>query len=240
MQQNHTLGRVTVRAGEIITFTFDGSESEHEKHLTVVAIQDLDLSREMALFCEATNRSGRDIYTENALPALIEHLAKQGMLHVGREVTVHVGNRFRPAARLMNEYKFRINPESFWEDKLINRYKTGSFNVFNHQGHSLMLMMEVDSPFTAHASIVDMQGEYLGHLRLSVLPDQPHTLISDEDIERIRLALQADITMHVEEISVMVERVEMTSNPDFGCSSFKRHLPSIEPLPKESLSRCIE
>lgn len=240
MQQNHTLGRVTVRAGEIITFTFDESTPERQRHLTVVAIQDLDLSREMALFCEATNRSGRDIYTENALPALIEHLAKKGLLHVGREVTVHVGNRFRPAARLMNEYKFRLNPESFWEDKLVNRYTTGTFNVFNHQGHSLTLMMEVDSPFTAHASIVDMQGEYLGHLRLSVLPDQPHTLISDDDIERIRLALQADITMNVEEISVMVERVEMTSNPDFGQNAFKRHISLPQPISNESLSRCTE
>lgn len=224
MQENHTLGRIVVRAGEILTFTFDESVSGHKRHLTVVAIADIDLSREMALFCEATDRSGKDIYTENALPEFLQSLSEKQMLHVGKEISVHFGDRGRPAARLMNEYRFRINPESYWEDKLVNRYTTGSFTVFNHQHHCLTVMQGTDAPFTAHAVIVDMQGEYLGHLRLSVLPDQRHSFISDEDIERIRLALQADITLNVEEISVMVERVTVTSNPDFGQNVFKKHV----------------
>lgn len=233
MAENHTLGRIFVRAGEILTFTFDETDSGHKRHLTVVAIVDIDLSREMALFCDATDRSGKDIYTENALPEFLQSLAEKQMLHVGKEITVHFGDRGRPAARLMNEYRFRINPESYWEDKLVQRYTTGSFTVFNHQHHQLTVMQGTDAPFTAHATIVDMQGEYLGHLRLSVLPDHRHSFISDDDVERIRLALQADITLNVEEISVMVERVVMTSNPDFGQNAFKRHAVPIKRTPLE-------
>lgn len=234
MQENHTLGRIVVRAGEILTFTFDESASGHKRHLTVVAIADIDLSREMALFCEETDRSGKDIFTENALPEFLQSLSEKQMLHVGKEISVHFGDRGRPAARLMNEYRFRINPESYWEDKLVQRYTTGSFTVYNHQHHCLTLMQGTDAPFTAHAAIVDMQGEYLGHLRLSVLPDQRHSFISDDDIERIRLALQADITLNVEEISVMVERVFVTSNPDFGQNVFKRHTVPLKSSSTES------
>lgn len=227
MQENHTLGMVTVRAGEILTFTFDESTPEKRRHLTVVAIQDIELSREMALFCEMTNRAGKDIYTENALPAFIQHLAEKRLLHVGKEVSVHFGDRGRPAARLMNEYRFRLNPESYWEDKLVKRYTTSSFTLFNHQQHNLMVMMNVDAPFYILADLLDMRGEPLGTLRLSIIPDQRHTFISPDDVERIRLALQADIALNVEEISVMVERVRVASNPDFGQSVFKRHLPPI-------------
>ncbi|MNZ43796.1 hypothetical protein D3C78_614080 [compost metagenome] len=227
MQDKHTLGRVTVKAGEILTFTFDESAQEQNRHLTVVAIDNIDLSREMALFCELTNRSGKDIYTENALPLFIQHLAEKRLLHVGKEVTVHFGDRGRPAARLMNEYRFRLNPESYWEDKLVRRYTTNSFTLYNHQQSILTVMMGVDAPFYILADILDMTGDHLGILRLSVIPDNRHANLSDEDVERIRLALQADIAMNVEEISVMVERVRVTSNPDFGQSLFKRHLPPI-------------
>lgn len=234
MSENHTLGRIVVRAGEILTLTFDESVSGHKRHLTVVALIDIDLSREMALFCERMDRSGKDILTENALPEFLQYLSEQQMLHVGKEISVHFGDRGRPAARLMNEYRFRINPESYWEDKLVQRYTTGSFTVYNHQHHLLTVMQGSDAPFTAHAVIVDMQGEYLGHLRLSILPDQRHSFISDDDIERIRLALQADITLNVEEISVMVERVFVTSNPDFGQNVFKRHLVPLKNQSSES------
>ncbi|MNO21491.1 hypothetical protein D3C76_112650 [compost metagenome] len=226
MSENHTLGKVAVRAGEILTFTFDDADAKH-RHLTVVAIADIDLSREMALFCERTDRSGKDIFTENALPQFIQHLAEKRLLHVGKEVSVQFGDRGRPAARLMNEYRFRLNPESYWEDKLVHRYMSSSFTLFNHQHHSLTIMMGLDAPFYILADLLDMQGDFLGVLRLSIIPDHRHTFISDEDIERIRLALQADIAMNVEEISVMVERVRVASNREFGQNLFKRHLPPI-------------
>lgn len=223
MTDNHTLGRLTAKVGEILTFTYDEVSQGKYPHLTVVVLVDFDLSLEMANFCEETDRSGTDIYTENILPEFLQSLALRNLIHVGEQKTVHVGHRGRPSARFMNEYKFDIYPESYWEDKLIAHYRTNTFEVNSHQHHRLTIMMDMDAPFTAHASIVDIRGEYLGHLRLSVLPDDKHALINDDDKERIRLALQADITTNVTDIQVMVERVELTSNPDFGRNAFKSH-----------------
>ncbi|MCY1276108.1 hypothetical protein D9M68_19370 [compost metagenome] len=234
MPGKHTLGLVLVRAGELISFTYDDSVPNRPKRLTVVALTDIDLSKEMATFCGLTNRSGKDIYTENALPAFIEYMAGKRMLHVSTEVSVHFGTVKRPAARLLNEYRFDINPEFFWEEKLTHRYESQSFSVINHQQQMLTIIFGIEAPFYVLASLIDLKGDSLGVLRLSVLPDGQHTLISDEDLERIRLALQSDIVLHMSEIAVMVERVVLTSNPDFGSNSFKRHLPEIKPLLTEN------
>ncbi len=224
MKSNHTLGVIKVKAGEVISFTFDKLPKDSQGRITVVALHDIDLSHEMADFCNRTDRSGKDIYTENALPDFIEGMVERGLLHIGPIVNVHVGHEKRPCSRMLDEYRFSINPESFWEDKLIERYGKNTFTVYNHQNHLLTMMTDVEAPFYARASIVDMRGEYLGQLRLSILPEQRHSFISDDDIERIRLALQADIMLNVVEINVMVERVEVTSNPDFGSSRFNQHL----------------
>ena len=224
MQCNHTLGVIKVKAGEVISFTFDKLPKDNHGRITVVALNDIDLSREMADFCEKTDRSGKDIYTENALPDFIESMVERGHFHIGPIVNVHMGHEKRPCNRMLNEYRFSINPESFWEDKLINRYDKNTFTVYNHQNHLLTMMADVEAPFYARASIVDMRGEYLGQLRLSILPEQRHSFINDSDIERIRLALQADIMLNVAEINVMVENVQVASNPDFGSSRFKQHI----------------
>ncbi len=224
MYEHHTLGRIKVRAGEILTFTYDESIPEKKRHVTVVALSDIDLSDEMATFCESVNRSSRDIFTEEALPGFIQYLTEKRLLHIGNEVRIHFGSMRRPAARLMDEYRFKLNPESFWEAKLLHRYESNSFTVFNHQNHLLTVMAGIDSPFIAMASMIDLQGELLGMLRLSVLSDHRHTLIDDNDIERLRLALQADISLHVDEIAVLVTEVKIISNPDFGINAFKRHM----------------
>src|SRR5690606_7429225 len=85
----------------------------------------------------------------------------------------------------------------------------------------------VDAPFTIIASLIDMSGDPLGTLRLSVLSDHKYSLLNDDDLERIRLALQADISLSVEEISVLVDSVTLIPNPDFGTNPFSRHLPPI-------------
>lgn len=234
MPGKHTLGLVLVKAGELITFTFDDNVPDRPRRITVVAISDIDLSKEMATFCEKTNRSGKDIYTENALPAFIEYLAGKRLLHVGAEVSVHFGAARRPAARLLNEYRFDINPEFFWEEKLTHRYTHKSFAILNHQQQMLTVMFGIEAPFYISANLIDLKGDYLGVLRLCVIPDGQHTLISDEDIERLRLALQSDIALHMSEIAVMVERVDLTSNPIFGSNSFMRHLPELKPPSTEN------
>ncbi len=229
MSHEESLGRLIVKAGEILTFTYRDS-TPHPRHVTVVALVDLDLSRHMAEFCEKTNRDSRDIYTEQALPSFIEYLTELHLLHVGKEIQVDIGQIGRPASRLMNEYRFRLNPEAFWEAKLLHRYQRSSFTVFNHQNHLLTVMAGVDAPFTVVASLIDMAGDALGVLRLSVLTDHKYTLLDDEDLERIRLALQADISLSVEEISVLVDSITLIPNPDFGSNPFARHTPSIQPF----------
>lgn len=232
MSDNHTLGRIKVRAGEILTFTYNDPIPEKPRHITVVAIADIDLSAEMAAYCASLDRSTRDIYTEEALPGFIEHLTEKRLLHIGNEVSVHFGTMRRPASRLMGEYRFKLNPEEFWEDKLIHRYSSNSFTVFNHQNHMLTVMMNVDSPFKILAHIIDMKGEPLGVLRLSVLSEDRHTHLDDNDIERLRMALQADISLNVGEINVLVEKLDLIPCPDFGENPFKRHL---TPLPLNPL-----
>lgn len=232
MTNEHTLGRLSVKAGEILTFTYRDN-TPHERHVTVVAIADIDLSREMALFCEQCDRHGHAIFTEEALPAFIEYLTQSQLLHVGNEVRIDFGRLGRPSSRLLNEYRFRINPEAFWEAKLLHRYQHNSFTLLNHQNHLLTLMAGVDAPFTVLADVLDIHGEHLGTLKLELLSDQRHTLINDEDVERIRLALQADITLTVQELSLMIDRVTILSNPDFGTNPFSRHVtpsPTCKPF----------
>lgn len=232
MSHEHTLGRLSVKAGEILTFTYRDNTPQ-ERHITVVAIADIDLSREMALFCEQADRHSHAIFTEEALPAFIEHLTQRQLLHVGNEISIDFGRLGRPASRLMNEYRFRINPEAFWEAKLLHRYQHNAFTLLSHQNHLLTLMAGVDTPFSVLANVLDIQGNPLGTLRLELLSDNRHTLINDEDIERIRLALQADITLTVQELSVMIDSIKVIPNPEFGINSFTRH---VTPTPT-SLSK---
>jgi hypothetical protein len=224
MQSNHTLGMVNVSDGELLTFTIDReSHPDRPITITVIALADIDLSKEMADFYHMTAKDTTALITENAIVGFVNWLANRGMLRLPVEHRVHLGNLKRPSSRLTDEYKYSINPEMFWEAKLLHRYSKACFNVINHQSHMLTVMANVDAPFTMTATIIDGVGGVLGMLRLDILSDAKHTLISDEDIERLRLGLQADITMHVTDLMLMVEGVSVASNPTFGINSFNKH-----------------
>lgn len=224
MQSNHTLGMVNVSDGELLTFTIDReSHPDRPITITVIALADIDLSKEMADFYHMTAKDTTSLITENAIAGFVMWLGKRELVRLPVEHRVHFGNLKRPSSRLTDEYKYSINPEMFWEAKLLHRYSKACFNVINHQSHMLTVMANVDAPFTMTATIIDGVGGVLGMLRLDVLSDSKHTLISDEDIERLRLGLQADITMHVTDLMLMVEGVSVASNPTFGINSFNKH-----------------
>lgn len=233
MEEKHTLGRVEVKAGEILTFTYDDPSPANRRHVTVVALSDINLSDEMATFYDQLDRSSDDIYTENALPAFVEWLCDKRLLHVGTEVSVHLGIVGRPSARLAGEHRFKINPEAFWEEKLSHRYMSNSFVVYNHQEHMLTIMMDIEAPFSILADIINLEGKHLGILHLSVLSNSRHTTLSAEDLEVIRSALQADISLHVQEISALVERVTLLSNPEFGVNRFNLHFETPSPTERK-------
>ena len=122
----------------------------------------------------------------------------------------------------------------FWEAKLLHRYSKSCFNVINHQSHLLTVMGNVDAPFVMTATIIDGIGGILGMLRLDILSDNKHTLIDEDDIEVLRLGLQADITMNIPDLMLMVESVTIASNPTFTVNSFNRHrafTPATEAVP---------
>lgn len=221
MTYRHRLGRTLIKAGEVLTFTY--TENSSQKHIAVVAIADIDLSQEMVEFTAGVDRSSRLIFTEEALPAFIEYLSSKSLLHVGPSVAIEFGDIGRPSHRLLDEYRFSINPEAFWDDKLIHRYKHTSFTVFSRQDHTLTVLADVEAPFYISASVVDTEGQLLGMLRLSVLSDNKHTLLSEEDVERIRLALQADISLGVPEIAVLISEVHLIGNPDYGSCRYIKH-----------------
>lgn len=224
MQNNHTLGMINVRDGELLTFLIDKeSTPDRPTTVTVITLADLDLSQEMATFYHRTPKHTTELITENAIAGFITWLADRGLVKMVRETRVPFGNMKRPSSRLADEYKYSINPEMFWEAKLLHRYSNACFNVINHQSHMLTVMANVDAPFVLTATVIDGVGGVLGMLRLDILSDNKHSLISDEDIERLRLGLQADITMNVPDLMLMIEGVSVSSNPTFGINSFNRH-----------------
>lgn len=220
--ERHDLGVVQIKAGEILSFAYL-DHSNQKQSIIVVAIEDIDLSKEMAEFAKVTEGNYRKLFTENSLPEFIEHLSSKGMLHVSTTVNIDFGIMGRPSRRLSDEYRFSINPESFWDDKLYHRYSTTSFSVCTHQDHMLTVLANVEAPFYIQASIVDSEGYLLGMLRLSVISDNKHTLLNEDDIERIRLALQADIVIGVPEINVLVDEVKLINNPEFGVCQYSNH-----------------
>ena len=228
MTNNHTLGMIRVSTGEILTFQVtDKNTPDKLKRISVVALTDIDVSKEMAEHYAKLNRSTPDVYSENALISLVSEWVDKKKVIYSNEVTVHVGDEGRHAQRFADEYRYTINPEQFWEDKLIERYRRASFAVINHQGHMLTVLHNIDSPFSMTATVIDGVGGILGMLRLDIMSDNKHTRINEEDIERLRLGLQADLTMHVPDLMLMIEHVSVQNNPLYGVNPFKQHLPPI-------------
>lgn len=224
MNSNHTLGMVTVQSGELLTLLIETeSTPDRPKTVSVIALADFDLSKEMADYYRTTDRTNGALITKNALGGFLCRLSEKGLIVLPKEHRIPFGSMERPASRLSNEYRYTINPETFWEDKLMHRYTKASFNVINHQSHMLTVVANVDAPFTMTATVIDGIGGILGMLRLDILSDSKHTLLNDEDIERLRLGLQSDITMHVTDLMLMIECVTVASNPTFGINSFTRH-----------------
>lgn len=222
MNDNSTLGMVTVRSGELLTLVLeDDNTPGRPKRVSVITLADIDVSKEMAEYCEHLDRSTNAINTLNAMSGFLGYLVSKGMVKVPQETSVRFGNLKRPSSRLLNEYRYTINPEQFWEDKLLARYHKSSFNVISHQSHMLTIMAGIDSPFIMTATIIDGGGGILGMIRLDILSDNKHTLLNDDDIERLRLGLQADITMNVPDLMLMVKSVEIQSNPLFGVNRYK-------------------
>lgn len=228
MTNNHTLGMIRVSTGEILTFQVtDKNTPEKQKRISVIALVDIDVSKEMAEHYAKINRSTSAVHSENALISLVSEWVDRKKVLYANEVTVHIGEESRPAQRFADEYRYTINPEQFWEDKLIERYRKASFNVINHQGHLLTVVHQIDSPFSMTATVIDGVGGILGMLRLDIMSDNKHTRINEEDIERLRLGLQADLTMHVPDLMLMIEHVSVQNNPLYGVNPFKQHLPPI-------------
>lgn len=230
MNDNSTLGMLSVGAGELLTLLLDDDTSPgRPRRVTVITLTSFNVSQEMADYYTRIDRNGQGVITPNATAGFLSYLAEQQMIKVPRELSIHFGNMKRPASRLLNEYRYTINPEEFWEEKILARYVKASFDVFNHQGHMLMVMGNVDAPFKMIATIIDGKGAVLGMLRLDILSDSNRTLLSDDDIERLRLGLQADLTMNVPDLMLMVDKVVVTSNPLFGVNRFRRYhdLPAI-------------
>lgn len=225
----HTLGLVYVNAGELLTFLVnDDSTPGRPKRVTIIALDSFNVSDEMVGYYKVMDRS-QVLMSEKVLPEFIIHMASKGLVRVTRETTVVFGSVGRPASRLSNEYKYTLDPEFFWEEKLLARYRKTSFDVFNHQGHLMTIINNVDAPFQMTATLIDGQNSILGMLRMDILTESKHTLVNEEDIERLRLALQADITMHIPDLMIMVEKVDIQNNPNFGLNGFKRHLPPYVP-----------
>lgn len=224
MHDNHTLGMVNVRDGELLTFLIDKeSTPDRPTTVTVIALADMDLSHEMATFYQQAPKDNTALITENAIAGFVMWLVGRKLIKLVRETRIPFGNMKRPSSRLRDEYKYSINPEMFWEAKLLHRYSTSCFTVINHQSHLLTIMANVDAPFAMTATVIDGVGGILGMLRLDILSDNKHTLIDDDDIEVIRLGLQADITMNIPDLMLMVEAVSIASNPTFTVNSFNRH-----------------
>lgn len=212
------LGRAEVKAGQILNLNYlDGTTS---KTVTVVAIEDIDLSHEMVEYVKTISKEGNALFTENAIPGLLEILSKKGLIHVDSAVNIYIGKVGRPASRLLNEQRFEINPENFWDVKLIERYDKKSFQVLNRQGHSLTVIRGVEAPFYMTAEAMSLDGEYLGNITLSILSDSRHTTLAEDDIERLRLALQSDIAIGIPEISIVINKVTVSGNSSFGQNKF--------------------
>lgn len=236
MSANHTLGMIRVSAGDLLTLVVDDDTTPGKpKTVTVVALDDIDVSKEMADYYALIDRTSRELITANAITGFLTWLATRRLVRVPREARIPFGEMKRPSSRLQNEYRYTLNPEAFWEEKLLARYNQASFNVINHQGSFLTLMAGIDAPFELVAEIIDGNNESLGYLRLDVLSDNRHTLINDDDLERLRLALQADITMHIPDMLVMVRTVAIHNNPGYGVSRYKQHCdPLLTPDPVSS------
>lgn len=232
MNDNFTLGITHVGSGDLLTFLInDDSQPHRAQQVSIIALADIDVSQEMAEYYRQLDKTHKNVLTENALVGFVGFLADRGLVRVPTEVSVSFGTLKRPASRLANEYRYSLNPEEFWEEKLLKRYATASFTTINHDGHLLTVVGDVDAPFTLAATIINLDGEVLGVLRLDVLADGKHASINDDDLERLRLGLQADITMHVPEIMVMVDRISVHHNPTFGINSFRQHIPAISETP---------
>jgi hypothetical protein len=237
MNDNSTLGMLSVGAGELLTLLLDDDTTPgRPRRVTVITLAAFNVSQEMADYCTRMDRNGQGVITPNAAAGFLTHLAERSMIKVPRELTIPFGNMKRPSSRLLNEYRYTINPEEFWEEKILARYAKSSFDVFNHQGHMLMVVGNVDAPFRMIATIIDGKGAVLGMLRLDILSDSKLTCLNDDDIERLRLGLQADLTMNVPDLMLMVDKVLVTSNPLFGVNRFRRYhdLPALPEKQEEA------
>lgn len=222
MSDRHTLGRLDAKEGDIITLSYRDKDDQ-EKRVSVVAIDSFSLSEQMATFCSNTRRSSESIFTENALPAFIEYLASEGLVHVGRAVEVSVGLAGRPAKRLLDEYKYHINPDSFWQEKLTHWYSKHSIILYSGKGEALTLVTGDDGHLFITAEVLSSKGEPLGLMRFSLLLEHITSSISEDDLERIRLAIQSDIALNIPELEVVVDKVTARSNPGYGSNKLDKH-----------------
>lgn len=135
-----TVGAAEVVKGQVLTLYVENTQNPPNHHYLQLYIKEsFSLSDQMALF-HSEEREYRDVASEVSVEAFYRFLLRKGLADRPRSDVVKFGQMGRPSARVVEEYKYAINPDAFILGNLREALLFHSKAIVNHQGYRVVIM----------------------------------------------------------------------------------------------------
>lgn len=207
MMNTNRLGSSPIVKGQLITLYIDDVENGRLQQAVILyAMQDFDLAEKMVEYYGECKNKQTLTKSEIMLPCFSDHLVEKGLVTHPSHDTVRLGTVGRPPARMIDEYKYSLNPNAFVEGKLIGLVNGQCNGVFGHRGHYFSLMNAEFCPYVVRCAIV-VNNDHDITIDVGVSPSEAGVHPDADDCLKFQLHLQKLFSESLEGIPIHVVRV---------------------------------
>lgn len=201
------LGTTPIGKGQLITLYVEDSENDRLQQAVILyAMQSFNLSEVMVEYYKQCKNKRTLLKSEIAISSFVDYLIEKGFVNQPKNETVRIGIAGRPPMRLIDEYKYQMNPVSFMQEKLESLINGRCNGVYGYSGNYFNLMKADLCPYTIRCSILIDSAQPIV-LEVGVSPSERHVVPNEKDCLKFQTYLQQLFSNEFNDLPIFVEKV---------------------------------
>lgn len=203
------LGNTYIDEGDLITLYLEDNSAKTEV-LILVAKTAINLSIEMANYYELIKGYTQWIMSDKAIHGFADYLVEKALAYRPKSTSVKVGDKNRPSKRILDEYKYRLNPKAFSVKMLEEKINDTCAGLYTRKGAYINLTSSSFCNMEVRAHMLQ-DNEDVGTIRIGIIPDPSIKGIQElePDKEAIKSFIQKQINVQFPKDNVKVRDVSL-------------------------------
>lgn len=208
------LGETLAVEGQLLVLYVESMEDKrHDVDVVLYVRSTFNLSEQMATYHREVMSATANMRSEKVIREFVQWLTDKGLVTEPSSSHVSVGAKGRPPVRIIDEYKYQMNPAEFVFDKLKALVKSQTGAYVNSKGGDVVLL---DPAATDDELLLEVfcDGEPIGFLHVGlVIGTERLKVIDHHDISEIRTSMEALFNKHLPEHQFTIGRVLLDRPP---------------------------